>query len=189
MSVSNKQLIFYTLIGALIGLLTGVFLFTSPTCHTMLLAIMYFIGGEAALIIWGVTKVNRVKDKEYNNRILRNVFLIGIFAVLMAILILLFKSYFQKYPIQLTTVGLVLGLILQWTIISELYKVTKKHTTLGLFIFTVILLVLAVLFLIVSLFSSGISPIALGILDFCYVIIVLYTVRSHAHVMDELIIC
>lgn len=185
MSLPDRRQILFTLIGAFIGILGGLFLLTSPTCHVVLLAILYIIGGEAAFIIWGLNKVNNVKNNEQSHRPLRCLFYVGLFAVLLAILILFFRLYLQMYTIQLTAAGLILGLILQWTITAKLYTATKKRRALTLLITTIILLAMVIPFLLFPPFSPEVRPMALAILCFSYVAVVmlcfwLITTVTHA---------
>lgn len=153
MGVPDREYLYVTFIGALVTLIAGVLLLIKPSVHVILLAMLFLTGGEAVFLIWGINRTHiRVKDTK-ENRSLWLLFLTGLFTFILAIVILLFREYLTGYVIQLTALGTIVVLGLQWNSNAKLYSLTKKNLVLTLLVTIIILTAVAALFVIIPPFT------------------------------------
>lgn len=124
MSIPDIRLVYMNLVAALLVFVAGILSFMSPECHVVLLAILFIVGGEAAFVTWGM---DRVHHPEADQRPLKFLVYIGLSAILMAVVILFFRSYLQMYAIQFTAVLLILAFIMQCVLSYKIYRVLKKQ--------------------------------------------------------------
>ncbi len=159
MGAPDKRVLYITFLGAVVTLVAGVLLLMQPSLHIILLAMLFLISGEAVFMIWGINRTNllaknKAKDSQIikGNKGLWELFLTGTVTVVLAIIILLFKNYLEDYVAQLTSLGLVILLVLQWSNNARLYKTTKTKMALSLLVIVIVLTVGASLLTIFSLF-------------------------------------
>jgi hypothetical protein len=133
MGTPDKRVLYITFLGVWVSLIAGILLLVKPSIHIILLAILFLISGEAVFMVWGINRTdflakNKAKDSQIikGNKSLRELFFTGTATLVLSIILLLFREHLEGYVVQLTSLGLVILLALQWSCSARLYKTTKK---------------------------------------------------------------
>ena len=171
MSIPDIRLVYMNLVAALLVFVAGILSFMSPECHVVLLAILFIVGGEAAFVTWGM---DRVHHPEADQRPLKFLVYIGLSAILMAVVILFFRSYLQMYAIQFTAVLLILAFIMQCVLSNNIYRVLKNRGSFTLMIVSFFFLFMTLPFLFYPPFSPGLRSVIIGILSFACTTTILF---------------
>ena len=160
MGTPDKRVLYITFLGVWVSLIAGILLLVKPSIHIILLAILFLISGEAVFMVWGINRTdflakNKAKDSQIikGNKSLRELFFTGAATLVLSIILLLFREHLEGYVVQLTSLGLVILLALQWSCSARLYKTTKKKTAWFLLFFVIVLTAGASLFAIFPLFA------------------------------------